>query len=864
MNVPARLNRRTFTTSRLLEFCTEKELTLQTGHPVEQWPLVILKELSDNALDAAEESSVAPLIKVVVDTNPESASITITDNAGGIPASTVEKLLDFSVRVSSREAYASPTRGAQGNALKTIIAMPFVLDGTNGETIIEAQGILHRIIFSVDAIRQQPKIEYCTEPSKVKNDTSITLKWPVSACSHLDEARWLFLLIAYEYAWLNPHLSLEITWNGEQQTMTASETAWVKWGPSEPTSAHWYDLERFERLAAANVADDQNNKTSRTVWEFISEFRGLSGSAKRKQVLDASGTSRMPLADLFNDGKADHVTIAGLLQAMKDATKPVKPQDLGIIGRDNLAHRFAAAGANLETFKYKCTPCVDDNGIPAVIEVAFAYCPSDEEETSSRLFIAGVNWSRCINNPFRLLGVSGESLESYLHEQRAGHDEPIILAVHLASPCIAYTDRGKSALALNDQFASAIIDGLCTVTKAWAKQRKREERERSARANRAARLIRSQRESIKDVAYDVMEAAYLHASDGGRLKVTATQIMYAARPEVQERTGEQLDRQYFNQTLLPNFRAENPDLTVDWDIAYDERGHFTEPHTGHTFGVGTWSVRDYLSEVHKLKMQEAALAPAQIVTRGPHGAFGALLYIEKEGFLPLFEQVQLAERFDIGILSNKGLSITASRKLADEICHAYDIPLAVLHDFDKAGFSILATFERLQSRRYTFQNRIKIIDLGLRLDDISGLLDERHSDKGSEEARAANLRRNGATKKEVKFLLHRRVELNAMTSPQLVAFVERKLRQHGIGKVVPKPTELADAYRLFLHGHEAERIVQRELNKLNGSFKNAPVPPDLEQRVRGYLQQHPAARWDEAVADIVVENDEHSAKADVG
>lgn len=41
--------------------------------------------------------------------------ITITDNGPGIPAETVAGILDFAVRVSSREAYASPTRGAQGN-----------------------------------------------------------------------------------------------------------------------------------------------------------------------------------------------------------------------------------------------------------------------------------------------------------------------------------------------------------------------------------------------------------------------------------------------------------------------------------------------------------------------------------------------------------------------------------------------------------------------------------------------------------------------------------------------------------------------------------------------------------------------------
>jgi hypothetical protein len=38
-----------------------------------------------------------------------------------------------------------------------------------------------------------------------------------------------------------------------------------------------------------------------------------------------------------------------------------------------------------------------------------------------------------------------------LHEQRAGRAEPIVLVVHLASPRITYTDRGKSALALRSK-----------------------------------------------------------------------------------------------------------------------------------------------------------------------------------------------------------------------------------------------------------------------------------------------------------------------------------------------------------------------------------------------------------------------------
>src|SRR5262249_18500513 len=61
------LQRETFRTSRLLDFCNEKELVAQTGHRPEQWPLVVLKELLDNALDACEEAGIAPEVAIAVD-----------------------------------------------------------------------------------------------------------------------------------------------------------------------------------------------------------------------------------------------------------------------------------------------------------------------------------------------------------------------------------------------------------------------------------------------------------------------------------------------------------------------------------------------------------------------------------------------------------------------------------------------------------------------------------------------------------------------------------------------------------------------------------------------------------------------------
>ena len=144
-----------------------------------------------------------------------------------------------------------------------------------------------------------------------------------------------------------------------------------------------------------------------------------------------------------------------------------------------------------------------------------------------------------------------------------------------------------------------------------------------------------------------------------------------------------------------------------------------------------------------------------------------------------------------------------------------------------------------------------MIDLGLRLDDVRrtlGIEDlaEDVFDKGSEEARGANLELNGATEEEVEFLLTRRVELNALTSDQLVGFVERKLQENGVRKVVPKKADLIEAFNLFKNGERIRKLVEAEIAKPNG----AAVPADLDKRVRAYLKQHPHLSWDAAVRHI--------------
>ena len=316
-----------------------------------------------------------------------------------------------------------------------------------------------------------------------------------------------------------------------------------------------------------------------------------------------------------------------------------------------------------------------------------------------------------------------------------------------------------------------------------------------------------------------------------------------ARPLIEERTDKPLSYSYFSQTLLPNYVNEHG---AGWDVVYDDRGHFTEPHIRRVIGLGTLNVRDYLSRIAPLQLEDADFDPAGVTTYGPDGAFGAVLYVEKEGFMPLFNRVRLARRYDIAIMSSKGMSVTAARELVNGVCKA-DIPLLVLHDFDAAGIIIKDTLEN-DTRRYSYSNPPNVIDLGLSYNDIAGLTPEPNNSKISDE----RLSQAGLDQAAIDFLSSQRVELNAMTSRQLVDFVEGKLKQHGVGKLIPDAKTLAETYKMFAASDRLSDAFDEMKEKLEGEEqKTVKVPDDLKAKIETLLKEKPDITWHQAIRLIV-------------
>jgi hypothetical protein len=404
-----------------------------------------------------------------------------------------------------------------------------------------------------------------------------------------------------------------------------------------------------------------------------------------------------------------------------------------------------------------------------------------------------------------------------------------------------------------------IISGIQSVTKAWTKQRKAEIRDADARARRNF-MFKPRKLDLKKVCWHYMEEAYLKASGGGAYPATARQVMYAIRRVAQDITGRELRADYFTQQLLPDYVAETG---VNWDITYDDRGHFQEPHeNGPVLGLGTLSVRNYLKEGHCLTISSLKAVPEMVTAKGPGYRYSAVLFIEKEGFLPLLEIARIAERYDLAIMSTKGVSNTSARRLVDNICHEHQIPLLVLRDFDRSGFIIASTLQR-DTRRYAFQNEINVIDLGLRLEDVHryNLEPEEVHEKMDYSEVCDQLRENGATEEEVKFLAgedrwskRQRVELNAFTSDQFVEWLTGKLdglQQQGvISKVVPDADALERAYRAHVARAYFEAQVGDLADQAWAQAAKALVPDDLISQVGRSLSEDPMTPWYEAVRSL--------------
>jgi hypothetical protein len=394
--------------------------------------------------------------------------------------------------------------------------------------------------------------------------------------------------------------------------------------------------------------------------------------------------------------------------------------------------------------------------------------------------------------------------------------------------------------------SDSILAAVKSTTKEFKSAKRKADREDRV-SNRSLSRMRTRiyDMSIRDAAFYVMEEAYNKASSNGKFYANARQIMYAARPRILELTGKgEINDVYFTQTLLKDYIEDCG--KYGWKVVWDARGHLIEPHTNYKIGLGGIDVLKYCKNWGT--DWDMPDMPIKIDTKGPSFRFKNVLFIEKEGFTEILSHARIPERYDMAVMSTKGIPVKAACDLITEF-EKQDVQVYLLRDFDLEGFKIARTL-REGTRMTTGSN---VIDLGLRYEDIKDLESELVIYKQRSNPRKYLIYECSATNQEAEILVsHReysgysgqRVELNAMTSEELITWLEDKFKQHGIEKVIPGIDKLTEGYKRAKHLQEIQEMIDE--------FENSDVdiPDDLEKQVKKLIDEKPDLSWDQALWDI--------------
>ena len=825
------LERRHFTVARANEYFTPDGLQKETGQPPDQFRHMALKELLDNALDAAESAGLAPDVRVEFVETDNGLTLTIADNGRGIPAQVVERIIgDFSASTSDKACYRSPMRGAQGNALKTVIGMPVALGADRSRLAIVAAGVQHDIEIWVSPagdIRHNHHQSAADAPG-----TRITVMIPGSPeCYYWNPARWLFA-----YALFNPHAQLQIrkiapVWESPDEnedchrasesfsdlslapTVTFPDGRWRKFLPTDPTPAHWYTPDEFSRLMhrIAGQAPDQ------PVGDLIQEFKGTSRNWRTIQ----KSVSARTVAELADSAE----TIAALHSALLTTNPAPKPEVLGRVGPDHfrqrIDERFQIVG---DRYWYKHQWGIAD-AMPYLIEVAIA-----QTEHPGDVFY-GLNYSVPFSDPLSTTALiydgqerlENAGLTAFLKDAgvysgtRYGKTIYTTAAIHLVMPLLPTLDRGKSRLDISAELATAIAATIGTAAKVltkeaidWRKhQKKREQQQRSLmvadwrsehkeRERRQRELLaeqskeeREQRRQARQIEQAKQAELRRQRGELPTKQDVVFELMLPTYMDITEQETIRVAQRDFWYVLNPLYKAREvrPSDKDDLESAGLDSGYFSRlvadyRNQHHPMSMIDYKARATLYEGHSKR--EIAFGDRELRTYVlPQYEYAGVLFIEKQCVWPALKDTGIAElaaRYDLLIIISEGYATEAVRRLLAQAQQA-GLKIMAWHDADPAGYNIRRVLGEPTARMP--DHHLDIIDLGLTIEE--GLKDGLQTETFTRKNALPEGILSGLNEKELELFTGsydkdagcwrgcQRIEINAIKIRDRVPHLEKKI-----------------------------------------------------------------------------------------
>jgi hypothetical protein len=335
--------------------------------------------------------------------------------------------------------------------------------------------------------------------------------------------------------------------------------------------------------------------------------------------------------------------------------------------------------------------------------------------------------------------------------------------------------------------------------------------------------------SQKDIVLDNLDDVIAAVSGEEGYRFNERQLFYRLRPIVMEATGAELKIENFK-NILTDYESEHGEIPL---MYREPRGSITHPHRNETITLGTLMVEEY---------------------ERPAWTFNKLLYIEKEGAQEALKQNRWLERHDCAVMSSKGFSTRAARDLIDKLVE-HDEPVEVfcVHDADASGTMIYQTLQEATKARGA--RKVRIVNLGLEPWEAieMGLEVETLEEAKRQKPVAEYISEHGGNWEN--WLQTHRVELNAMTTPQLIQWLDQKMADHGNGKLIP-PThvleqELADRIESKVRAAITERILREariddQVAAVIGAIRK-PDGTKLARDIKGLFEQQSDREWRDAI-----------------
>ena len=345
------------------------------------------------------------------------------------------------------------------------------------------------------------------------------------------------------------------------------------------------------------------------------------------------------------------------------------------------------------------------------------------------------------------------------------------------------------------------------------------------------------RRSQKDIVLENLDEVVALVSGDGEFRFNERQIFYRMRPIVMEETGQALTIGNFK-SIITDYEAEEGEIPA---CTGSRAARCIFPHRRETITLGTLSVEDF---------------------ERPPWTFNRLLYIEKEGFSEALKDIGWPERWDCAVMSSKGFTTRAARDLVDKLAeHSEPCTVFCVHDADCFGTMIFQTFQ--EATRARGARKIRIVNLGLEpWEAVAAGLDVEEVESGEKYKPVAHYvldRPNGDYWED--WLQDHRVELNVMTTPEFVEWLDAKMAEHQQEKPIPPPEVILQELEERLSEQLREAITARILREagLDRQVADAlavisrPSGRDLIVGIKEMFEQSPECEWRAHVKTVVAD-----------